>query len=92
MRTTSWRTTAQSRPLGHRDLSVSEIGYGAWGHRRGRPAGATEDESARALHRAAMRTVGTVERNTAVGDGRPLSPERIALLARHRRERAGPCR
>jgi hypothetical protein len=34
-----------------------------------------------------MRSVGNVERNTALSDGRPLSPDRRALLARHRWER-----
>jgi hypothetical protein len=33
-----------------------------------------------------MRSVGNVERNTALS-GRPLSPDRRALLARHRWER-----
>lgn len=34
-----------------------------------------------------MRSVGNVDRNTAVSDGRPLPPDRRALLARHRWER-----
>ena len=36
---------------------------------------------------AAMRTVRNVERNAAVGDGRGLSAERQAIVARHRWER-----
>ena len=34
-----------------------------------------------------MRSIGNVERNTAVSDGRPLAPDRRAVLARHRWER-----
>jgi aryl-alcohol dehydrogenase-like predicted oxidoreductase len=34
-----------------------------------------------------MRSVGNVERNTALSDGRPLPPDRRAILARHRWER-----
>jgi aryl-alcohol dehydrogenase-like predicted oxidoreductase len=40
------------RPLGRTGLSVSEIGYGAWGIGGAGWVGATEDESIRALHRA----------------------------------------
>ncbi|SDQ04822.1 aldo/keto reductase [Quadrisphaera sp. DSM 44207] len=36
---------------------------------------------------AGMRSVRNVERNAAVSDGRPLSPEQRAVLARHRWER-----
>ncbi len=34
-----------------------------------------------------MRSISNVERNTALSDGRPLPPERRAVLARHRWER-----
>ncbi|MFE9423587.1 aldo/keto reductase [Kitasatospora sp. NPDC006697] len=40
------------RELGRSGLSVSEIGYGAWGIGESSWVGATEDESLRALHRA----------------------------------------
>jgi aryl-alcohol dehydrogenase-like predicted oxidoreductase len=40
------------RTLGRTGLSVSEIGYGAWGIGGAGWVGATEDESVRALHRA----------------------------------------
>jgi aryl-alcohol dehydrogenase-like predicted oxidoreductase len=40
------------RPLGKTGISVSEIGYGAWGIGRSAWVGADEDESIRALHRA----------------------------------------
>ena len=36
---------------------------------------------------AGMRTVRNVERNAAVGDGRGLSAERQAIVAKHRWER-----
>lgn len=47
-----WRTTVRYRELGRSGLSVSEIGYGAWGIGASSWVGATEDESLRALHRA----------------------------------------
>lgn len=34
-----------------------------------------------------MRSVRNVERNTAVGDGRPLTAEQLAVLAKHRWQR-----
>jgi aryl-alcohol dehydrogenase-like predicted oxidoreductase len=40
------------RPLGRTGLTVSEIGYGAWGIGRSAWVGATEDESVAALRRA----------------------------------------
>ncbi|MEP7054978.1 MAG: aldo/keto reductase [Actinomycetota bacterium] len=40
------------RPLGKTGISVSEIGYGAWGIGRSAWVGASEDESIAALHRA----------------------------------------
>lgn len=40
------------RPLGKTGLSVSEIGYGAWGIGGSMWIGAQEDESVRALHKA----------------------------------------
>jgi aryl-alcohol dehydrogenase-like predicted oxidoreductase len=40
------------RPLGRTGISVSEIGYGAWGIGGFMWVGAEEDESVRALHRA----------------------------------------
>jgi hypothetical protein len=35
-----------------------------------------------------MRGVRTVERNTAVSDGRALAQDRLAVLAGHRRQRS----
>ena len=42
----------QDRPLGRTGLSVSEIGYGAWGIGGSMWIGADENESVRALNRA----------------------------------------
>ncbi len=42
----------RNRPLGKSGLSVSEIGYGAWGIGGSMWIGAEEDESIRALHKA----------------------------------------
>ncbi|MFP3989701.1 aldo/keto reductase [Streptomyces sp. E11-3] len=36
---------------------------------------------------AGMRSVRNVERNAAVGDGRPLTPDQLAILAKHRWQR-----
>jgi aryl-alcohol dehydrogenase-like predicted oxidoreductase len=57
------------RPLGRTGLSVSEIGYGAWGigGAGGGWVGAAEDESVRALHRAIELGVNLVD--TARGYG-----------------------
>jgi aryl-alcohol dehydrogenase-like predicted oxidoreductase len=55
------------RPLGRTGLSVSEIGYGAWGIGGSGWIGAAEDESVRALHRAIELGVNFVD--TARGYG-----------------------
>ncbi len=55
------------RSLGTTGLSVSEIGYGAWGIGGGMWIGAREDESARALHRAIELGVNFID--TARGYG-----------------------
>ncbi|MFE5676831.1 aldo/keto reductase [Streptomyces erythrochromogenes] len=57
----------QYRELGRGGLRVSEIGYGAWGIGASGWVGATEDESVRALHRAAELGVNFVD--TARGYG-----------------------
>ena len=86
------------RPLGKTGLPVSEIGYGAWGIGGSMWIGAQEDESVRALHRAIELGVNFIdtargygdserERNATVGDGRGLSAERQAIVAKHRWER-----
>jgi aryl-alcohol dehydrogenase-like predicted oxidoreductase len=55
------------RPLGSTGLSVSEIGYGAWGIGGSMWIGAQEDESIRALHRAIELGVNFID--TARGYG-----------------------
>ncbi|MGW0395095.1 aldo/keto reductase [Streptomyces sp. NPDC003042] len=70
------------RELGRSGLSVSEIGYGAWGIGASSWVGATEDESVRALHRAVDLGVNFVD--TARGYG-----ESERIVGRMVRERAG---
>lgn len=70
------------RELGRSGLSVSEIGYGAWGIGGSSWVGATEDESVRALHRAIDLGVNLVD--TARGYG-----ESERIVGRVVRERAG---
>src|SRR5215472_5948238 len=55
------------RPLGSTGLSVSEIGYGAWGIGGSMWIGADERESVRALHRAIDLGVNLID--TARGYG-----------------------
>lgn len=55
------------RPLGSTGLSVSEIGYGAWGIGGSMWIGAQEDDSVRALHRAIELGVNFID--TARGYG-----------------------
>jgi aryl-alcohol dehydrogenase-like predicted oxidoreductase len=57
----------QYRKLGRTGLTVSEIGYGAWGIGGAGWVGAAEDESVRALHRAVERGVTFID--TARGYG-----------------------
>ena len=69
------------RPLGRSGLSVSEVGFGAWGIGASAWIGATEDESVRALHRAIELGVNFID--TARGYG---ESERIVgrVLREHR--------
>jgi aryl-alcohol dehydrogenase-like predicted oxidoreductase len=73
----------QYRPLGRTGLSVSEIGYGAWGIGASAWIGADEDESVRALHRAIELGVNLID--TARGYG---ESERIVgrVVREHRGE------
>lgn len=70
------------RELGRSGLSVSEIGYGAWGIGESAWVGATESESVRALHRALDLGVNFID--TARGYG-----ESERIVGRVVRERAG---
>jgi aryl-alcohol dehydrogenase-like predicted oxidoreductase len=70
------------RPLGRSALSVSEVGYGAWGIGESAWIGATEEESLRALHRAL--DLGVTFVDTARGYG-----ESERIVGRLLRERSG---
>src|SRR3954471_11588697 len=70
------------RQLGRTGLTVSEIGYGAWGIGRSAWVGATEDESMRALHRAIDLGVNFID--TARGYG-----ESERIVGNVVRERSG---
>ena len=91
----------QYRPLGKTGISVSEIGYGAWGIGGGMWVGAQEDESVRALRRAievgkpsSTPCAGTAKANASAARSfasirvtRSSSPPRC-----HRRTEFGPRR
>jgi len=70
------------RQLGRSGLSVSEIGYGAWGIGESSWVGAAEEESVRALHRAIDLGVNFID--TARGYG-----ESERIVGRVVRERTG---
>ncbi|MET7647362.1 aldo/keto reductase [Streptomyces sp. NPDC005426] len=70
------------RDLGRSGLSVSEIGYGAWGIGESSWVGATEDASVRALHRAVDLGVNFID--TARGYG-----ESERIVGQVVRERTG---
>ncbi|MFD8867259.1 aldo/keto reductase [Streptomyces sp. NPDC059590] len=70
------------RELGRSELTVSEIGFGAWGIGESNWVGATEDESVRALHRSVDLGVNFID--TARGYG-----ESERIVGRVVRERAG---
>jgi len=70
------------RPLGRTGLQVSEIGYGAWGIGQSMWLGADDDESVRALNRAADLGVTLFDTALAYGDGH--SEELVGALARER--------
>ncbi len=70
------------RPLGRTGLQVSEIGYGAWGIGQSMWLGADDDESVRALNRAA--DLGVTMFDTALAYGNGHSEELVGALARER--------
>jgi len=59
----------QYRPLGSTGLQVSEIGFGAWGIGKTMWRGAEDQESLRALHRAADLGVNFFDTARVYGDG-----------------------
>ncbi|MFD9412142.1 aldo/keto reductase [Streptomyces sp. NPDC059989] len=70
------------RNLGRSGLSVSEIGYGAWGIGASGWVGATEDESLRALHRSIDLGVNLIDTARGYGDSERIVGQVV-------RERAG---
>ena len=72
------------RPLGRTGLQVSEIGYGAWGIGQTMWLGADDDESVRALNRAADLGVTMFDTALAYGDGH--SEQLVGALVRERDE------
>jgi aryl-alcohol dehydrogenase-like predicted oxidoreductase len=73
------------RALGRTGLEVSEIGYGAWGIGGSMWLGADDQESLRALHRAADLGLNFID--TALGYGNGHSEELVGKVAREREER-----
>lgn len=69
------------RPLGSTGLSVSEIGYGAWGIGETLWKGAVEDESVRALHRAIELGVNLIDTARAYGESERI----VGRVVRERR-------
>ena len=70
------------RRLGRTNYEVSEIGYGAWGIGQSMWLGADDDESVRALNRAADLGVTLYDTALAYGDGH--SEQLVGALARER--------
>ena len=73
------------RRLGRTGLSVSEIGYGAWGIGGDMWLGAQDDESVQALHRAIDLGLNFID--TALAYGRGHSEELVGQVVRERDER-----
>jgi aryl-alcohol dehydrogenase-like predicted oxidoreductase len=73
------------RRLGRTGLSVSEIGYGAWGIGGSGWLGASDDESLEALNRAIDLGVRFID--TALGYGDGHSEELVGQVVRERSER-----
>src|SRR5215813_12366023 len=57
------------RRMGKTGLSVSEVGYGAWGIGKSGWIGASDDESLRALRRAIDLGLNFIDTALAYGDG-----------------------
>ena len=74
----------KTRRLGRTGVSVSEIGYGAWGIGGSQWMGAQDDESLRALHRAVDLGLNFIDTALAYGDGH--SEQLVGRLVRERKE------
>ena len=57
------------RTLGKTGLKVSEIGYGAWGIGKGLWVGASDEQSAKALHRCIDLGLNFIDTALGYGDG-----------------------
>ena len=77
--------TMNERRLGRTGLSVSEIGYGAWGIGGDMWLGAQDDESVQALHRAIDLGLNFID--TALAYGRGHSEKLVGQVVRERDER-----
>jgi len=73
------------RTLGRTGLSVSEIGYGAWGIGNSGWQGADDGESLRALNRAVDLGLNFIDTALAYGDGH--SERLVGQVVRERKER-----
>ena len=73
------------RRLGRTGLSVSEIGYGAWGIGGSQWLGAEDQESLKALHRAVDLGINFID--TALAYGRGHSEQLVGKVAGERSER-----
>ena len=73
------------RRLGRTGLSVSEVGYGAWGIGGSMWLGAEDDESVRALHRAIDLGVNFIDTAAVYGNGH--SERLVGQVVRERDER-----
>jgi len=72
------------RRLGRTGVSVSEIGYGAWGIGGSQWMGAQDEESLRALHRAMDLGLNFIDTALAYGDGH--SERLVGRVFRERKE------
>ena len=73
------------RRLGRTGLSVSEIGYGAWGIGGSQWLGAEDQESLKALHRAVDLGINFID--TALAYGRGHSERLVGKIVSERSER-----
>ena len=71
------------RPLGRTGLSVSEIGYGAWGIGGSMWIGAAEDESLRALARAVELGVNLIDTARGYGESERITHAAPELIYVH---------
>src|SRR5690348_6074770 len=72
------------RILGKTGLTVSEVGFGAWGIGKSGWIGASDDESVKALHRAIDRGLNFID--TALGYGDGHSERLVGRLIKERPE------